>query len=105
MQIPVDDACRIQIIHRCREPARVSEPDLPAAPQVRGALQRPVLPIFGELGYLTGRPWIFAHFEVLRLCVVPVTHRVSSRRSRAYDNLPEAATVRGAIYPGCERFA
>src|SRR5215207_8731985 len=105
VEMPVDDARGIEVVHRSGEPACVRDPELPSAPQVRGALQRPVLPAFCELGDLPRRPWIFAHFEVLRFRIVPVTQRVSSRRSPAHDHLPEDATLRCAIYPRCKGLA
>src|SRR5215216_6836069 len=53
VEVPVDDAGGIEVVHGGHESGRVLDPELPATPQVGGALQRPVLPAFGEPGDLS----------------------------------------------------
>src|SRR5829696_10043679 len=62
VKVPVDDAGGIEVVHGDNESVRVGYPELPAAPQVRGALQRPVLPALGELGDLSRNARVFADF-------------------------------------------
>src|SRR5215216_657128 len=105
VEVPVDDACRIEVVHRGHELAGVSDPELPAAPQVWGALERPVIPTFGELGDLARDAGILADPEVFLFRVVGVTQRVSEGHSAVYDRLPEDTTVGGAIHPRREGLA
>ncbi len=102
----MNDASRIQVVHGGREPARVLHAKLPPAPQVRGALERPVLARLGELGDLPRRPRIFVELELRRAGVFRVAQRVTSGSSRTHEHLAEdAALPTGPVHPRGESFA
>jgi hypothetical protein len=105
VEIPVDDAGGIEVVHRGHESARVRNPELPAAPQVGGTLQRPVLSAFGEPCDLPRGSRVLADSQAILSRVVRVTKRVSKGWNTAYEHLPEDAAIRRAIHPRCEGFA
>ena len=101
----MDDAGGIEVIHRGRQRACVCDHELPATPQIRGALQRPVLSALGKPGYLPSSVWVLADSEAVLPRVVRVAQRVSKGPSTAYDHLPEDATFWRAIHPRSEGLA
>jgi hypothetical protein len=101
----VDDASRIEAVDRGHQRTRILEPELPATSQVGRALQRPVLPAFGEPGDLSRSARVLADSETLIPRLVRVTQRVSMGRNRAYDHLAEAATFWRVIHPRREGLA
>src|SRR5215203_7280413 len=105
MEVPVHDPCRVEVVHGDSEFPGVRNPDLPAPPQVGRALERAVLPLFGELGDLARRPRVFVDRQIHGVLVVQVAQRVSRRGDPAYEHLAKGASFWSRPYPRGESLA
>src|SRR5918995_1543362 len=73
-------------------------------PEVRRALERPVLSGVGELGDLACRPRIFVEDRVHSPRIVSMTEVVTAGWRRTDQDLPEYPPARLLVYPGSEGF-